>query len=133
MSEWSYSVQIERKWKCIWMRALMMYRITATAVSRMFVWQSQPRFGCEYHNRNRGYFFSTTAYILRNIYSRKSLFYLFWSSNCNYVIATYYLFFNRPKENWSITTSDHSAVYTFWKTFNKSWILFRGGWKEDIF
>ena len=44
------------------------------------------------NNRNRGYFCSTTAYILRHFYSRKSLFYLFWSSNCNYVIATYYFF-----------------------------------------
>ena len=62
---------------------LVMDRITATAtaVNRMLVWQPQPRL-----------FFSTTAYILRNFYSRKSLFYLFWSSNCNYVIATYYFF-----------------------------------------
>ena len=72
--------------------SLVMDRITATAVNRMLVWQPQlqPRCGCEYHNR--GYFFSTTAYILRNFYLKRSLFYLFWSSNCNYVIATYYFF-----------------------------------------
>ena len=63
-------------WKIFQFSRLVMDRITA-AVNRMLVCQPQlkPRCGCDYHNR--GYFFSTTAYILRNFYSRKSLFYLF--------------------------------------------------------
>ena len=52
-----------------------------TTATAMRLWVPQPR--C---------FFSTTAHILRIFYSRKSLFYLCWSSNCNYVIATYFFF-----------------------------------------
>ena len=45
---------------------VVMDRITATA--------KHPHV---FNNRNRGYFFSTTAHILRNLYIRKSLFYLY--------------------------------------------------------
>ena len=45
--------------RCAEYIGIVMDRITATAtaVNRMLVWQPQPRCGCEYHNRNRGYFF----------------------------------------------------------------------------
>ena len=48
-----------------------MDRITATAVNRMLVWQPQPRCGCEYHNRNRGYFFNNRVYFKKFVFKKK--------------------------------------------------------------
>ena len=57
----------------------------------MRLWEPQPQ-------PQPRLFFSTTAYILINFNSRKSLFHLFWSSNCNYVIATYFFLWSCKRE-----------------------------------
>ena len=54
---------------------LVMDRITtaatATAVNRMLVWQPQPRCGCEFHNRNCGYFFQQPRIFKNNSFKKK--------------------------------------------------------------
>ena len=88
-NENSLKIQLKIRKTC----ELVMHRITATAtaVNRMLVWKPQSPCGCEYHNRNRGYFFQQPRIFKKKLF-KKSLFYLFWSLNCNYVIATYYFF-----------------------------------------
>ena len=44
------------------------------------------------NNRNRSYFFNNREYFKKFLYNK--LFYICLSSNCNYVIATYYFFCN---------------------------------------
>ena len=45
-------------------------RITATAYNRMLFWQPQPRCGCEYDIRNRGYFFNNREYFKKFLYNK---------------------------------------------------------------
>ena len=79
---------------------------TATAMRLWIPWP-QPRL-----------FFSTTAYILRNLYSIFFLFYLCWSSYRNYVIATYYFFFKSGKREFIVEFYFSSLLYlNFFNTY----------------
>ena len=68
--------KITNGFRCCQCMGLVMDRITATATAYncMLFWQPQPRCGCEYDNRNRGYFFNNREYFKKFLYNK--LFYI---------------------------------------------------------